>query len=293
MITRLRPLEVTMVFDRRSYALGESIDIDIELEARRDVLIKTGRVDLMCQDDYKQTTTVNYSPKHFHFKKSSPPLLTIKRTRQITRSRNETYSHSSTVFLTDTRLRSGTTAKHNVRLSIELELPQTINAMWSLVVSFDVSQARNTSERQPITINASSIINSTESISEHQAVDAQSASVEAGYSAFDWYERGKQLYLDRKYDEAVEAFTEAMRLDTDDVRAQNLAIYAQQASGIEKQMRQAFAKLKESRVELIPVGQRREATLSQAPSRLKINDYQQAMSGQESATARLPGWDNK
>jgi hypothetical protein len=264
-----------MVFDRRSYALGESIDIDIVFEARRDVLVKEGRVDLVCQDDYKQTTPVTYVTRFAGgYKKASPPLITMKRTRQITRSRNETYSHSSTVFLTDTRLRSGETTKHNVRLDIDLELPQTVNATWSLVVSFDVAQARNVSNRQPITINASSIINSAESDIEYQATDTRSATVEADDSAFVWYERGKQLYLERKYDQAIEVFIEAMRLDTDDVRAQNLAIYAHQASGIQKQMREAFAKLEESRVELIPVGQRGEASFPQDSDRQRFSDYQ-------------------
>ena len=46
MVSRLRPLEVNMVFEDRSYKLGDVIDIDLELSARRDVVIREGRVDL-------------------------------------------------------------------------------------------------------------------------------------------------------------------------------------------------------------------------------------------------------
>ena len=58
MLTRLRPLEVTMVFKDRSYKLGETIDIHLELKAKRDVVIREGRVDLMCQEKYKQNLNV-------------------------------------------------------------------------------------------------------------------------------------------------------------------------------------------------------------------------------------------
>ena len=127
MVTLLRPLEVSIVFEDRNYRLGQTIDIDLELKARRDVLIREGRVDLMCQEHYKQTTTVTY-PAHYGRldplgKKSSKTMINFDATKQVTRTRNGTYSHSGAVFLTDTRLRSGATSRHRVRLEIGLEPP--------------------------------------------------------------------------------------------------------------------------------------------------------------------------
>ena len=47
MVTRLRPLEVSMAFKDQSYTLGDIMNIDLGLEARRDVTIRGGRIDLV------------------------------------------------------------------------------------------------------------------------------------------------------------------------------------------------------------------------------------------------------
>ena len=164
MVTLLRPLEVTIVFEDRSYKLGEPIDIDLELKARRDVVIRVGRIDLMCRENYKQTTTVtymeNYARRNFGWKKLNKPYVTFTDNRKITRTRNETYSHSGAVFLTDTRLRAGTTSRHSVRLEIGLESPEHMlgstmperEMPWELMAAFDLAQARDATERQPIRV---------------------------------------------------------------------------------------------------------------------------------------------
>ena len=165
MVTRLRPLDVTMLFEDRSYKLGETIDIDLELTSRRDVLIREGRVDLMCQEFYKQTTTVtymeDYAKRNHGWKKLNKPYVTFTDNRKITRTRNETYSHSGAVFLTDTRLRSGATSKHSVRLEIGLERTENMSdssvtegeAPWELVATFDLALARDFTKRQPARID--------------------------------------------------------------------------------------------------------------------------------------------
>ncbi len=164
MVTRLRPLEITMTFEDRRYKLGETIDIDLELRARRDVVIREGRVDLTCHAYYKQTTTVtyfeDYAKRNHGFKKLTKPFVTFTDNRQITRTRNETYSHSSAIFLTHIGLRSGATSRHRVSLEIGLEPPQHVShstvtegeAPWTLVAAFDVAQARDATERQPIKV---------------------------------------------------------------------------------------------------------------------------------------------
>ncbi len=164
MITRLRPVELTMVFEDRSYKLGETIDIDLEVRARRDVVIREGRVDLMCREYYKQTTTVtyleDYAKRNHGFKKLTKPFVTFTDNREITRTRKQTYSHSGAVFLTDTLLRSGATSRHEVRLEIGLERTEHMSGStvdggevpWALVAAFDLAQARDVSDRQPIKV---------------------------------------------------------------------------------------------------------------------------------------------
>ena len=48
-ISRLRPLGVNLDFGDQSYMLGGTIDISVELNPRRDVEVREGRVDLVCE----------------------------------------------------------------------------------------------------------------------------------------------------------------------------------------------------------------------------------------------------
>ena len=49
MVFRLRPLDVILNFENRSYKLGETISCNVELDARVDVDVREGRIDLVCQ----------------------------------------------------------------------------------------------------------------------------------------------------------------------------------------------------------------------------------------------------
>ena len=159
MVTRLRPLKVTMVFKDRSYKLGETIDIHLQLKARRDVVIREGRVDLICQEKYRQnlTVTVTKGPTPGS---AGAPLMIFKETKQVNHSRNESSPHSGAVFLSNARLRSGATGRHRVRLEIGPEPPQHMSdptvteeeVSWALVAAFDVAQARDVTLRQPIKV---------------------------------------------------------------------------------------------------------------------------------------------
>ena len=155
MVTRLRPLEITMVFKDRSYKLGETIDIHLEVRARRDVVIREGRVDLMCRERYRQALTVTESRAG-----PSTNAGTFKETRAVVHSRDESSPHSVAVFLSNARLCSGATGRHRVRLEIGPEPPQHMSeptvteeeVSWALVAAFDVAQARDVTERQPIKV---------------------------------------------------------------------------------------------------------------------------------------------
>ena len=43
MISRLRPLEIELSFEDRTYRLGDSIDLEVALSPRRDCLVREGR----------------------------------------------------------------------------------------------------------------------------------------------------------------------------------------------------------------------------------------------------------
>ena len=58
MVSRLRPLDVNLVFEDRPYKLGETINLTMELTPRGDVEVREGRVDLMCEERWQEVSTV-------------------------------------------------------------------------------------------------------------------------------------------------------------------------------------------------------------------------------------------
>ena len=46
MISLIRPLGVNLVFEDRPYSLGETVNVMVEVSARRDVEVREGRVEL-------------------------------------------------------------------------------------------------------------------------------------------------------------------------------------------------------------------------------------------------------
>ena len=160
MVTRMRPLEVTMVFRDRNYKRGETVDIDLNVSARRDVVIREGRLDLMCQESYERTYRVPVR-KAVRGGLARSGMVTNPGTKQVTQARNITYSHSDTVFLSETQIRSGENSMHRVRLDIGPNLPQHMEdplakggeVSWSLVATFDVAQSRDVTEEQPISVD--------------------------------------------------------------------------------------------------------------------------------------------
>ncbi|HAL48695.1 MAG TPA: hypothetical protein DCP37_13160 [Dehalococcoidia bacterium] len=151
-----------MAFEDRIYKLGETIDIDLELTARRDVVIREGRVDLMCRERYTRTHTVTVQEQKRPGMGAGagamgPPAVGSK---QATKTEDESYSHSGAVVLNNTSLQPGETNSHQIKLEIDSEPPHHMadssvteaEVRWELVATFDVAQAVDVAERQPIRV---------------------------------------------------------------------------------------------------------------------------------------------
>ncbi len=52
MLSRLFPLEVKVSFEDRGYGLGETINLTVELSPRRDMEVREGHVDLLCEEHW-------------------------------------------------------------------------------------------------------------------------------------------------------------------------------------------------------------------------------------------------
>ena len=111
MVTRLFPLGVNFSFEDRSYKLGETIDLTVELSPRRDMEVREGRMDLVCEERWTDVSTegvlVGGSGR------GSGHLIP----KQVVRHHREPYLHSSVVFLQETQLRSGARTRYSAKLS--------------------------------------------------------------------------------------------------------------------------------------------------------------------------------
>ena len=159
MVTRLRPLDVKLVFEDHPYKLGETIDLRVELDAKGAVEVREGRVDLVCEVRWGETFTVmvpTFSrPSRSAVAGVGGVYIPPKVPKQVTKEYRETYVHSSVVFIEDERLDSGGTSRYNAMLEIQPEPPGHVEkgtVKWSLVTAIDVAQARDIKTRCPVKV---------------------------------------------------------------------------------------------------------------------------------------------
>ena len=146
MVSRLRPLTIRLDFDDRAYWPGDTIDLTVTLDAGRDVDVRAGRVDLVCEVRYTESFTEDVplvGSQGSGYPVSSVPSAQHKRHK-------DTRVHSSVAFLNDTRLASGRATTHNSRLKIDPEPPphtgpeyKDAKVKWTLVATADVVAGRD------------------------------------------------------------------------------------------------------------------------------------------------------
>lgn len=159
---RIWPLEMKLLFDDRTYKLGEPIDIVVELSVRGEVEVREALVYLACEEHYWESYSVMV-----------PDIKTGRQTggiygglgsaagytptpmipRQVNKEIRETYVHSSVVFLTDTWLRPGETDRHSIRLEVGPEPPPNASnatIKWRLEAEVDVARGRDVRKRYQV-----------------------------------------------------------------------------------------------------------------------------------------------
>ena len=160
MVSRLRPLDVTLTFEDKLYELGETISCEVELLAKADIDVREARIDLVCQVQWVDihtvmVPTVRPSRGGAALGATGGVYVAPRIPKQVSTEHKEKYVHSSAVFLQDTRLQSGSGNAHHVRLEIEPETPEnaekgTVN--WSIVAAIDVSRARDINKKAKIRV---------------------------------------------------------------------------------------------------------------------------------------------
>ena len=174
MLNRRRALDLKLFFEDRQYALGETIDVTMELSPHMDVGIREGHIDLVCEERYQQYYKGPMLKERRHIFKPGmmrvlmsdnpgPRRGTISvpsyfYTEEVMKSRKESYVHSGVTFLSNARLTSGTTNNYSATLEIRPEPPQHLldptasngTVEWTLVTKVDVVRARDVTEIHPV-----------------------------------------------------------------------------------------------------------------------------------------------
>ena len=152
MVSRLKPLNVSLDFQEGPYKLGETIRLKVILEPTRDVELREGRIDLVCQETYTESYTVT-GPTLYASSGRAAPRAQVP--RKVTKQHKETYTHSSVVFLQETMLDAESATAYDVRLEIQPESPphaDNATAKWTLVANVDVARARDVKSRRAVKV---------------------------------------------------------------------------------------------------------------------------------------------
>ena len=151
MVSRLFPMGIDIAFEHRSYKLGETIYVTVNLVPRRDIRVREVRVDLVCEIRHTEVTTVQVRPLRSGLPAAVPTSSAHKR---VSETYTDAYVQGSAVFLQGGRLLSGRTSRHNVGLKIQPELPthQSGGMRWGLVTRAEIVGGRHITARRTVNV---------------------------------------------------------------------------------------------------------------------------------------------
>ena len=149
MVSILFPVSINFAFERRSYKLGETIKLAVELIPRRDIEVREARVDLVCETRHTEVTTALVPPLPSQTSR-------LRERKRVSDTYTDTEVHSSIVFMENGRLTSGEATAYNIGLEIPSERPthNSGSTRWRLVATVDIGGARNVTARRMVKVLA-------------------------------------------------------------------------------------------------------------------------------------------
>ena len=152
------PLSIRVDLKERPYKLGEVIDFRLELKPRGKVEVREGRIDLVCEESYIETTLevmpdLTGGSHGATIGNSSVPLGRVP--KRITKKHRDRFVHSSVVFLANVQLSAGLTSDHSASLLIRPEAPAHASdgkVKWTLEITADLAGSRDITQKKPITV---------------------------------------------------------------------------------------------------------------------------------------------
>ena len=141
-----RSLDVNLVFEDRPYKLGEIINVTVEINARRDVKVREGRVYLMYDVRWTAPDT-ELQPVRVTRPGPGGRTMMFSTVRVTTRKEvehRESYVLGGGRFLGHTPLDSHSSGSYNIKLEIHQDDPpyafiKGASMRWSLVAAIDVA----------------------------------------------------------------------------------------------------------------------------------------------------------
>lgn len=160
MLHRMLPLELGLEFESRPYTLGETIEVVVEMQPSADIQVRSGRLDLVCEEHYTQRG-VSFVPDFY-----ASNMQISGQTSHVANDRKEQFIHSTVQFMEETRLNGGTSTIRRVSLVVGTEPPPhfeeslalerdassawTFN--WTLLATVDVARGRDAQVEREVKI---------------------------------------------------------------------------------------------------------------------------------------------
>ena len=126
MVFKLKPLELSFDFEDRSYELGDTIDVRVNLTASGDVDVREARIDLVCEERFSQHESgvvMGLSGRAGIAGQKMRVTTDYVSASSWVSQRTESYIHSSAVFINDARIRSGHPSIHIAKVQIQPKPP--------------------------------------------------------------------------------------------------------------------------------------------------------------------------
>ena len=163
MVSRLNPVTIGISFPDKTYRLGDTVRVDVDMTADTDVTVREARVGMECQVRYTEMRSGISRRDSVRRARAGdegflgPPPQTTTQPFEVESSD----IYDGPAFLTNQRLQAGRANSSNVRLEIPSELGRNgayAQSMarpvfsWRVVVTADVSLARDVIQSRPIDI---------------------------------------------------------------------------------------------------------------------------------------------
>ena len=160
MVNRILPVDMSVEFESRAYTLGETIDAVVEIRPNANIQVRSGRLDLVCEEHYIQRGS-SFVPDFY-----ATDRVISGQTRHVAQERKEEFMHSTVRFMEETRLTGGATASRRASLVVGTALPPHFEDSlalerdassawtfkWTLLAIVDVAMGRDAQVEREVTI---------------------------------------------------------------------------------------------------------------------------------------------